>query len=1508
MPEFKVGLNIDPKLNAARLNVLIRALKQSLGPLGKDIKLIDADALKKELGDVERKVREARKKAKPEVDGLADDLANAAKRGGDAFGNAFKFNQIVDAARNVAQAVDVLSRPFVELDTQVKNIGTLGVENFEQFTGLALDLSKKVPDSAANIAKGVYNAISAGITGTNEEIIKFVESASKVGVAGLSDTNAAVNGLTSVLNAYGKTAKDVDEYSNTFFAGIKLGKTTFNELNQSLAQVIPAASAAGVSFQEVIALISQMTALGVPTAQATTQIRQAIIELQKPGTELSGVFDKLGYDASNIADAIKEKGVIRVLQEVEGQATKMGKTLTQVFSSSEASSAALLVTGKNAQRAVDTFIGVQAETAGGAAQKAYDVAAEGIEVRTKIMLNKVQAAISGVFDTVGSGALAITNAAAQLAPTLVSLSQIKTLIPPTAITKITGLISGNLLPSVAKIAPALFTAGASGTATFVGMGSAATAMWTAITGPVGLVVAAIAAVVGIIGLWLTKTKEGQGVLNRLQTAVETLWNSIKPVLESLGSILASVGALVFEMLVAPFELLWTVVSTVLTVIGDFIASIIGAKDAGEVFALIMDKINFYLTAVKANINGMVQAFKTIKEGVGDVLKKVLTGDVVGAISAARDLGKKAGDAYREGVQESLDDKAVDDMTKAFEKIKDIKVKLDAEVNLQGTIGDFEVAKGEVDELKRKLEEAQAGGADKSVITGLEAQLGAAEAKAAGLAETIATSVPTAVNSWKTVVDEAGNVRKEYDLNIAAAKELTQANIDAYGGDIQAQQNNVIAGLEAQSSQVSTNIARMRELEKEMEKGQKAGENVDEQRAEWQKLSVQIQETTKSQIDNFNKANEAGLVTEDGIKRIAKALGRSESEIRQMVEAQKKLTEETNKTEQAQQDLAKAYAESKSKLDDDIKANVARLQAWRAAGKTGTDEYKKMAAETRALVIQRKNLAKSDEAVEKMLGLIVEKGKTALQIAKETYAAESERLETAAKVAELSRNSAIISQQRSRTQRDDLINAQSELDVAKNKLEVLKTQLKVSDSGVIGIRFATKDEKRDAVKLLSDAQNAVQEKQNQVGDLLISIGIDERQLQEELRSLDIENLKLEVELGLRPDAEVRAALQSRLVAVRNAQKTIAADDKKGKAELRAQELALQKEILDIDKAAYDDQQKLIDARIERERGMRDRILESEQRLVQRLRKVQDKAYNKAIDEAEQNRLDALDKVRERDIISEEDYEKRKTEIQAEAARAREVLAKRAEGQQRFDQDQALLIKLQDEKKDLEKALADPFLDQGSPEAAIMRQRLEDLNSEIAAKSNILVGTFDELGQGIGEGLAGAMAGDPEAMKDALRGSLAVIAGFIERAAQGFVIGLLTSSGVMSTISALPFPLNIAALPAIKLAIGGAVSALLNPVLSSLTSFASGGRVDSPTMAVIGDAATANRNTEWVMRDSDIQEIVALTVAQMESGADRRHREQMAMLARIEERQVYLRGEDMVLATGRAKARSRRRIRT
>jgi hypothetical protein len=152
------------------------------------------------------------------------------------------------------------------------------------------------------------------------------------------------------------------------FASVKGGKTTFEELSASLFNVGPAAAAAGVSFTEVNAAIATMTAAGVPTAQATTQIRAAMVGLQKPSEELDAIFQALGYESAQLA--IENEGLGFALDAVKTASNGSNGTLQTLLGSVEAVAAVNILAGTGAGKFADEL--ERQSNAAGSVNDAFD--------------------------------------------------------------------------------------------------------------------------------------------------------------------------------------------------------------------------------------------------------------------------------------------------------------------------------------------------------------------------------------------------------------------------------------------------------------------------------------------------------------------------------------------------------------------------------------------------------------------------------------------------------------------------------------------------------------------------------------------------------------------------------------------------------------------------------------------------------------------------------------------------------------------------------------------------------------------------------------------------------------------------------------------------------------------------------------------------------------------------------------------------------------------------------
>lgn len=255
----------------------------------------------------------------------------------------------------------------------------------DQMTDDVLALSKTIGKLPEDVIPSLYNSLSAGVPPDN--VFEFLETANKLAVGGATDLGTAVDGLTSVVNAFGPEAVNFAQASDLIFTAVKGGKTTVDELSRSLFQVAPVAAGLGVEFGDVTAALATLTAAGTPTSVAATQLRAVFAELSKPTTVISKKFQELA--GKDFATFIAEGGnVADALNLIKKDADSSGVALSAYFGSVEAAGAAQVLTGKGAEKFAQEI--AAAGKAAGATEVAFEQGASGIG----LVLDKIRAGIN----------------------------------------------------------------------------------------------------------------------------------------------------------------------------------------------------------------------------------------------------------------------------------------------------------------------------------------------------------------------------------------------------------------------------------------------------------------------------------------------------------------------------------------------------------------------------------------------------------------------------------------------------------------------------------------------------------------------------------------------------------------------------------------------------------------------------------------------------------------------------------------------------------------------------------------------------------------------------------------------------------------------------------------------------------------------------------------------------------------------------------------------------------
>ena len=237
----------------------------------------------------------------------------------------------------------------IKFDKSMREVNTLvqaSEAEFEKLSGQVLALSKTLPQDKGMLSAGLYQIISAGVTDT-AQAMNVLKVSADAAIGGLSDAGTAADAITTVLNSYGKEAREASNVSDLLFMTVKQGKTTFNQLAPAIGNVASTASAAKVSFEEVSAAIATMTRGGISTDEAVTALNRTIISIIKPSEKLKEVFKQAGVESGEMLLQTEGlQGAMELMEEATGGSIEK---MAQLLPNIRGLKGVLKLTGENAE-------------------------------------------------------------------------------------------------------------------------------------------------------------------------------------------------------------------------------------------------------------------------------------------------------------------------------------------------------------------------------------------------------------------------------------------------------------------------------------------------------------------------------------------------------------------------------------------------------------------------------------------------------------------------------------------------------------------------------------------------------------------------------------------------------------------------------------------------------------------------------------------------------------------------------------------------------------------------------------------------------------------------------------------------------------------------------------------------------------------------------------------------------------------------------------------------------
>lgn len=249
------------------------------------------------------------------------------------------------------------SRKIAEVQTIIKS-SEQTLQAQQRITQRIIQVSAQNNFDLADTTEAFYDSLSNQVSDSLDGISTFTTSAIRLAKASVSSLEDSANSIVSVVQAFDLSFVQAETIAGKLFNLVDRGRLRLNELANSLGNVAVPAQTAGVSFDELSAVLANLTLKGIAVNRAQTLLRNLFLKMVSPTEKLKQIFREWGVETGRSAN--ETFGLIGVFQKLNVEAEKSATFLGEVFGRIRARLAAnASITGDSIEEIIDALGEIQ---------------------------------------------------------------------------------------------------------------------------------------------------------------------------------------------------------------------------------------------------------------------------------------------------------------------------------------------------------------------------------------------------------------------------------------------------------------------------------------------------------------------------------------------------------------------------------------------------------------------------------------------------------------------------------------------------------------------------------------------------------------------------------------------------------------------------------------------------------------------------------------------------------------------------------------------------------------------------------------------------------------------------------------------------------------------------------------------------------------------------------------------------------------------------------------------